>query len=166
MLGTILRDQTILEITMELILWRHAEAAYGPPDLERPLTTHGEKQARTMARWLRSRLPDDTRILVSPALRAQQTARALTASFETIDALAPGADTDAFLQAAGWSPGGPGRVLVVGHQPTLGEVAGRLLGIRGAVAVRKGAIWWLTSRARADSPVVLTACLAPGMVED
>ena len=151
---------------MDLILWRHAEAEYGPPDLQRALTTHGERQAKTMAAWLRPRLPDDTRIVVSPAKRTQQTALALSKRFETLEALAPGATVDAVLAACEWDAGGSGSVLVVGHQPTLGEVAGRLLGMRGAVPVRKGAIWWLTSRSREGSPVVLTACLPPAMLID
>lgn len=151
---------------MDLILWRHAEAEYGTPDLARALTPHGEKQARAMARWLRGRLPDATRILVSPARRAQQTAAALTGDLETLEALAPGASAESVLMACGWAPREPGAVLVVGHQPTLGEVAGQLLGIRGGVPVRKGAIWWLTGRARVGSPVVLTACLSPSLLMD
>ena len=34
---------------MDLILWRHAEAEPGEPDLERALTPKGVKQARRMA---------------------------------------------------------------------------------------------------------------------
>jgi phosphohistidine phosphatase len=149
---------------MDLILWRHADAEYGPPDLQRTLTPLGERQAAAMAAWLRKHLPEHTRVMASPARRTRQTALALSDSFETVESLAPGASTEAVLEACGWSAAAPGSVLVVGHQPTLGEVAARLLGIRGAVAVRKGAIWWLTGRAREGSPVVLTACLPPAMV--
>ncbi len=151
---------------MDLILWRHAEAEYGPPDLQRALTPHGERQARAMAAWLRTHLPEGTRILASPAQRTRQTALALSKRFETVEALAPGASAESVLEACGWSAAASGSVLVVGHQPTLGEVAARLLGMRGAVAVRKGAIWWLTGRAREGSPVVLTACLPPAMLMD
>lgn len=151
---------------MDLVLWRHAEAEYGIPDLARALTPHGEKQARAMARWLREHLPEGTRVLVSPARRTQQTAAALARDFQTVEALAPGADADAVLAACAWMPHEPGAVLVVGHQPTLGEVAGRLLGLRGGVAVRKGAVWWFTGRDRAQSPVVLTACLSPSLLPD
>ena len=59
---------------MDLILWRHAEAEPGEPDLERALTPKGVKQARRMADWLTSQLPDSCRILVSPARRTLQTA--------------------------------------------------------------------------------------------
>ena len=49
---------------MDLILWRHAEAVLereGLPDLDRALTTKGERQAKRMAEWLEARLPADTR---------------------------------------------------------------------------------------------------------
>ena len=40
-------------------------------------------------------------------------------------------------------------VLVVGHQPTLGIVAARLMtGADQAWSVRKGAVWWLGQRDR------------------
>ena len=54
---------------MELILWRHAEAEDGAPDIARELTAKGHKQATKMAEFLRPRLPENTRILVSPARR-------------------------------------------------------------------------------------------------
>jgi phosphohistidine phosphatase len=42
---------------MDLILWRHAEAEEGGPDLERKLTPKGRKQAKRVAAWLLQRLP-------------------------------------------------------------------------------------------------------------
>ena len=55
-----------------------------------------------MAEWLNQRLAHSTRILVSPALRCQQTAQALGRKFKTASALAPGATREALLQAARW----------------------------------------------------------------
>ena len=90
---------------MDLILWRHADArdAEGESveeDLDRPLTPRGEKQARRMAEWLNRFLPDSSRILVSPALRARQTAQALGRKLRIVDALAPGASHNQALAAA------------------------------------------------------------------
>ena len=82
---------------MDLILWRHAEAEPGEPDLGRRLTAKGIKQAERMAIWLDGHLPDTCRILVSPADRAQQTALALKRKFRTVPELAPGASVDAVL---------------------------------------------------------------------
>jgi len=150
---------------MDLILWRHAEAEDGVPDMARALTPRGEKQAAQMARWLREHLPKDTRVLVSPATRAQQTARALTSQFETERAIAPGASFASLLAKTGW-PEAKGAVLVVGHQPTLGEVAAMLIsGHPSDWIIKKGAIMWLTHRIRGeDQQVVLRATLSPELV--
>ena len=147
---------------MDLILWRHADAEAGTPDLSRRLTPKGQKQAARMARWLERQLPDTARILVSPAARAQQTAAALTRKFETVDAVGTGASAAAILTAAGW-PDATDTVLVVGHQPTLGEVAALLLsGEEACWSMRKGAVWWLTSRDRgAGAAVTLRAVIGP-----
>src|SRR5674476_1390644 len=62
---------------MDLILWRHAEAEDGTPDHARELTAKGIKQAGKVAAFLHQHLPQDHRILVSPATRTQQTVAAL-----------------------------------------------------------------------------------------
>ncbi|HZV62627.1 MAG TPA: histidine phosphatase family protein [Methylophilaceae bacterium] len=130
---------------MELLLWRHAEAAATKPDIERALTLEGQKQAVVMASWLRARLPNNTRILVSPARRTQETAAALGMDFSTCQALAPGAEPEAILEAAGW-PNASDNVLVVSHQPALGAAAA--LAITGHPHywnVDIGNVWWLSS---------------------
>jgi phosphohistidine phosphatase len=133
---------------MELLLWRHAEAAAGEPDLARPLTERGRRQAERMARFLAPRLPADLRVIVSPARRAQETARALGRSFETVERIAPGCAVAEILDAAGW-PGSERPVLVVGHQPTLGELAAKLVEARGAGwDLGTGAVCWLRGRSR------------------
>lgn len=150
---------------MDLILWRHAEAQVareGQPDLERALTAKGERQAHRMADWLNQRLAHTTRILVSPALRCQQTAKALGKNFKTLDALGPDQGWESLLQSVRWPDAGE-PVLVVGHQPTLGLVAGRLLsGTPQPWAIKKGAVWWLRDRDREDGvSVVLLAVQSP-----
>src|SRR5712675_1697985 len=133
---------------MDLILWRHAEAEPGEPDLGRRLTAKGIKQAERMASWLEGRLPDTCRILVSPADRAQQTALALKRKFRTVPEIAPGATVASVLAAAGW-PDAREPVLIVGHQPTLGEVAAFVLtGESASWSVRKAGVWWLSHRVR------------------
>ena len=150
---------------MELILWRHADAEDGFPDMGRALTEKGRKQASDMAAWLNRRLPKDARILVSPAVRTQQTAAALKRDFTTLDALAPGASAHAILDAAGWPRAG-GTVLIIGHQPTLGEVAAHLLSnSRDSCSLKKGAVWWLANRKRGGtSETVLKAVMPPELL--
>ena len=150
---------------MDLILWRHAEAfemREVQDDLARALTPKGERQAQRMAEWLNQRLAHSTRILVSPALRCQQTAKALGKKFRTLDELAPGADGEALLKAARWPDAGA-PVLVVGHQPTLGLVAAYVLAdLPQPWAIKKGAVWWLRGRDReGTAQVVLQAVQSP-----
>ena len=150
---------------MDLILWRHAEAEPGEPDLGRRLTAKGIKQAERVGAWLDSHLPDGTRILASPADRAQQTALGLKRKFRTVDEIAPGASVAAVLAATGW-PDAREPVLVVGHQPTLGAVAAFLLsGEEAYWSVKKGAVWWLSNRNRDGSTgVVLRVVIGPDFI--
>lgn len=135
---------------MDLVLWRHADAEYCVPDDARKLTAKGEKQAQQVGRWLASRLPEGTRILVSPAKRAQQTASALGRKFETASAIGTGAPVGSVMAATGW-PNATGTVVVIGHQPTLGRIAAVLLsGTEAGWSVRKGSVWWFSSRLRDD----------------
>ncbi len=152
---------------MDLILWRHAEAEEADgeiSDLDRCLTRRGEKQAKRVARWLLERLPDTRRILVSPSQRTRQTADALGAAYEIEPRIAPGAPARQLLKAAGW-PSRAGTVLLVGHQPSLGEAAGLLLGGEIDLSVRKGAVWWFSGRERPDREVpLLRAVIDPELV--
>jgi phosphohistidine phosphatase len=138
------------ETTMDLLLWRHAEAEEGPIDLQRRLTKRGEKQAKAMAQWLKEHKPKDLRILVSPAVRCQQTAQALDLPFETHRRLGPEACVSDLVAISGW-PGAGGSVMVVGHQPTLGRMASLLLsGQEADWTIKKGAVWWFTNRVRQE----------------
>ena len=139
---------------MDLILWRHAEAKdletgqSDEDDLTRALTPRGEKQAARMAKWLDRQLPDATRVLVSPALRCEQTALALARKYKIKPELAHGFGADELLKAAQW-PDAKTPMLLVGHQPALGQVIAQLLGIQASeCAVRRGAVWWLRTRER------------------
>lgn len=135
---------------MDLILWRHAEAEDSLPDEKRRLTPRGEKQAHDMAKWLRPRLPKKTRILVSPAVRTQQTAHALALPFEVEPKIAVGADVADLIAAANW-PTDTHAVLLVGHQPALGRLAALLLsGAEDDWSVKKGAVWWVSTRKREE----------------
>ena len=133
---------------MDLLLWRHAEAEEGEDDLKRRLTARGEKQVKAMAAWLRAHQPKDLRILVSLAVRTQQTSEALKMPFETHRKLGPDACVSELIAASGW-PDAKGAVLIVGHQPGLGRLASLLLGGQEADwSIKKGALWWISNRVR------------------
>lgn len=147
---------------MDLILWRHADAEDGIPDEARKLTGKGEKQARRVAKWLTDRVPEDTQVLVSPARRAQQTAKAFSSDFETCPEAGTGTMPTTLLKAAGWPDRG-GTTIVVGHQPVVGQTIALLLtGEASDWAFRKGAVWWLSSRGRGD--VAVRAVISPDLL--
>ncbi len=136
---------------MDLIFWRHAEAFEpldGQDDLSRTLTPKGEKQALRMSQWLDRQLPEGVRIISSPAVRCEQTVKPLGRKVKYKSEILPNASLDDLLVASGW-PDSKMSVLIVGHQPVLGQAIAYLLGLpNGECSVRKGAVWWLRSRVR------------------
>jgi phosphohistidine phosphatase len=150
---------------VDLILWRHAEAADGIPDHARELTSKGMKQAEKMAVFLHRHLPPEVRILVSPTTRTQQTVATLTKHFTLAPTIAPGASALDVLQAARWPDAG-GTVLVVGHQPTLGEAAAQLLSCNHeSLSIKKGALWWFNHREREGSTqITLRLVITPELL--
>lgn len=154
---------------MDLILWRHAEAEDGivdetqtELDLSRSLTQRGEKQALRMAAWLDRQLPEGARIWVSPARRCEQTALALGRKYKVRAELLPGASAEQLLGLVQW-PSHKYPVLVIGHQPVLGQTIAQLLGLKESdCAVKKGALWWLRHREReGQSQTVIVTVQSP-----
>jgi phosphohistidine phosphatase len=144
---------------MDLIIWRHADAEDGSPDLERRLTSKGRKQAERVADWLRRRLPGDYELVSSPAARAKETAEALGKP-RIDDALAPGASASAIVKAAGW-PHGSKTVVIVGHQPDLGRALAHLVAAKQTEwPLQKGALWWLES----GEPALVKAAISPDLL--
>jgi len=142
-------------MSMDLILWRHAEAedleeteeGCGA-DLSRRLTPKGERQALRMAAWLDRQLPEGVRVFCSPAVRTEQTVIALGRKYKARDELRPDGSVDELLQLVQW-PEARQPTLIVGHQPTLGRTVARLLDWREEdCSIRKGAVWWLRQRER------------------
>lgn len=152
---------------MDLILWRHAQAEAGEPDLGRALTPYGRKQATRIGAWLDRTLPEGCRVLSSPAARCVQTAEALGRKFKILPELGITATPEIVLQAAGW-PDSRNPVLVVGHQPWLGQLAALLLtGEQQDWTVKKSNAWWITGREREGAKeIYLRAVLAPEFFND
>ena len=139
---------------VDLILWRHAEAqeqSEEGDDLSRALTRKGQRHALRMASWLDQHIPGSTRVLVSPARRATETAHALGRNFKCRNELRPLASPEEALSLLKWdSVSGPqvkGPVLLVGHRNSLAPLAALLLGLDlEGVVLRKAAVWWLRGR--------------------
>ena len=136
---------------MDLVIWRHAEAVdwqEGCNDLDRALTARGYKQAIRMAEWLDRQLPESTRIFSSPARRCEDTICRLDRKYKIHKDLLPKSKADDILSSIQW-PMAKGTVLLVGHQPMIGQIVAQSLGLKdSACAVRKGSVWWLRSRER------------------
>jgi phosphohistidine phosphatase len=153
---------------MDMILWRHADAQdeeAGGDDLKRPLTGRGEKQSARIAAWLDRQVPEGARILCSPARRCEQTVQALSRKYKIRQELAPECTAADLLKVAQW-PSAKQAVLLVGHQPALGETIAQLLQFRHATCpVRKGAVWWLRTRERdGHQQTVLIAVQSPDVL--
>lgn len=154
-----IRNKT--EFTAELLLWRHADAEDGAPDSARALSKKGLKQAKQVAQWLKPRLPAECAIMASPAKRAQQTAAALELPYTIEKRIGTNANVTDIIAASNW-PRRRSTVLVVGHQPALGQVAAQLL--TGSLAdwtIKKGALWWFSNR---EGEIILRAVVAPDLL--
>ncbi|MCC2957366.1 histidine phosphatase family protein [Massilia sp. IC2-477] len=145
---------------MDLILWRHAEAEPHVEegdvagDLRRALTPKGKRHAARVGAWLHRQLPDDVRVLCSPAKRCVQTVEALGRNYKLLDALAPDSNAEAILDAASW-PEHRQPALIVGHQPLLGHVASLVLcGGKQDWRIRKAGVFWITRKGSDGLPYV------------
>lgn len=136
-----------------LILWRHAEAeaeSASGKDSDRVLTRRGRKDAARMAKWLNRYLPAETVVFSSPARRCLETAAALhdlnpldikVAEFLSIDSSVERIAKEVTTADSSKT------ILIVGHQPNLGLLIAKLLGMpQSACVVKKGSVWWLRQR--------------------
>ena len=159
---------------INLFLWRHAEAEDTWPDLERPLTPRGQRDAARVAKTLAKQLDANSRVVISPATRTRETAAPLVARaslhLEIDRRLAPGAAVgdvlDALEAAIASCNGDSPSLVMVGHQPWVGQVARHLLtGHDGDWSVKKAAAWWLVRRARdGNTEWTLRSVLDPDLV--
>ncbi|MFC0252849.1 SixA phosphatase family protein [Massilia consociata] len=140
---------------MDLILWRHAEAETpepGAPDLTRALTAKGKRHAGRVGAWLHRQLPDDVRVLSSPATRCVQTVEALGRNYKRLDALGTDSSAEAILDACGW-PEHRQPALIVGHQPLLGQVVSLVLcGGKQDWRIRKAGVFWISTKGSEGLP--------------
>jgi phosphohistidine phosphatase len=161
--------------TYELCLMRHGIAVMratgaGLQDARRPLTPEGRARMKEIARALGPAGFAPDWIVTSPLLRAVETAEVvakalgLDAPPDVCDSLAPGGAPEALLAFLARQPERK-KVLVVGHEPDLGEIASRMIGAgrHANLAFKKGGCclitfdqfppkapgrlsWWLTPR--------------------
>lgn len=139
---------------MDLLLWRHADALDAAPDISRGLSRRGHEQARKIGAWLSAHVPANLLAVVSPSVRTRETFACLKADDCEVSHYLPlyeGAKVEDILDYIGW-PDATRPVLVVGHQPLLGDIAATILtpGVFPG-AFRKGNLVWVRSSSSRDS---------------
>ncbi|NMC00034.1 MAG: histidine phosphatase family protein [Thermoanaerobaculaceae bacterium] len=125
---------------MELILVRHAEAEDGVNDFSRKLTPKGRKEAEKIAKFIKKKIKD-FKVYSSPLVRAKETASFFLKEIEILDELEPDSTPESFLREI--SKFGEDETLIcVGHQPLIGAIAGKILGLNYSLKTKKAGIWW------------------------
>ncbi len=168
-------DQNDSPAPYEFYIMRHGVAvtrgtAAFSDDSKRPLTPQGKKKMQGIARGLRRLGFDPDWIVTSPLVRAVETAEIVAESLQTktpldfCDALRPGGSPESLIAFLA-KRANRKRVLVVGHEPDLSQMAARLIGssCHANLALKKGGcclitftefppkspgelVWWLTPR--------------------
>jgi phosphohistidine phosphatase len=127
---------------MEIWLLRHAAAedrAQSGRDADRTLTEDGHRRAREVARGLAELETGIERILTSPFARARQTAEPVARALKLAEqlretqALEPDADPEEILQEVREEK--VETILLVGHEPHLGALLGRLVAGRPGLEI-------------------------------
>jgi phosphohistidine phosphatase len=138
---------------VELLLFRHGiaeERGGAVPDAARALTAEGRERTEAVLRVLASRRLAADRLIASPLRRTRETAElavaaGLAPALELAEGLAPGGDClvalPPWLEALPAAEGRRPRLLLVGHEPDLSDLAARLLGAPpGRLALRKAGL--------------------------
>lgn len=114
-----------------LLLVRHAKSCWKDSrlaDIDRPLNKRGQRDAPEMGRRLRARSLVPERIVSSPAVRALTTARTIAEATGydddvVIDDELYGAFPADVLDTVSYLPGDVHIAMVVGHNPTMTDLA-------------------------------------------
>jgi phosphohistidine phosphatase len=121
--------------TRILILLRHAKSDWSgdETDLDRPLAKRGRRQAPEAGRWLADHMGGIDLAVVSPATRARQTWDLVSAELSTapptrFEDRAYAASASALLDIVRTLPDDATRVVLVGHNPGLEDLASTLTG--------------------------------------
>jgi phosphohistidine phosphatase len=132
---------------IELYLIRHGLAEERgdawPDDSKRPLSTKGVARLRRTLAALSTLGVTFDQVLTSPFVRTRQTAEILAqagkAPIVSTSALAPGGTAAHTIEELG-RYGTRKRIALIGHEPDIGELAARLLGVRAPLEFKKGGI--------------------------
>jgi phosphohistidine phosphatase len=123
-----------------LVLMRHAKSAYpdNVGDHDRPLAARGIREAGWAGEWLRDNVPEIDQVLCSSAVRTRETLRltAVAAPVSYLDRLY-GASPGVMIAEINAVPDTVATLLVLGHEPTVSQVA---LGLAGRTESNPAAV--------------------------
>lgn len=157
-------------MTLSLYLLRHAKSAWDDAaldDYDRPLAARGRSAAAAMGRWMAQEGLTPHLVLCSTAARAQQTAllafeHAGWPSIQYIRMLYL-ASAGGMLDALRAAPVAQRRVMMIGHNPGMEALAGRLAGAGDAELRQRMAEKFPTAAfAQIDFPVERWDVIAEG----
>ena len=121
-----------------LMLLRHAKSSWadtGQADLDRPLNERGKRSAVAMGRYMASNGLVPQLVLCSPARRARETWGFVAGELKAFPAVLVAAeiydfgDGKALMECLRHKAGAAQSVLLVGHNPSIGELAQKLIGM-------------------------------------
>jgi phosphohistidine phosphatase len=141
----------------QLLLLRHAhaeETRSGLADIDRALSPRGRAEALDAARSIGGAGLQCEAVLVSPAVRARETATIVAAELDLVVGLSfePAlylGNPDALLAPLRRCPSGLKTLLMVGHNPGLSELAQRFNGAAPAIELRTAGLCAITFAAEA-----------------
>jgi len=110
-----------------LVLVRHAQAGDAASDRDRPLTARGQQQADAAGHGLARIGIRPDRVVVSPALRTRQTWERVGAALESapepeVEERIYDNTVDGLLEVVRESDEDAGTLVVVGHNPAIGQL--------------------------------------------
>jgi phosphohistidine phosphatase len=114
-----------------LIVLRHAKAVagFGTADIDRPLNDRGRRDATATGDWLRANDLVPGHVLCSTAARTRETLDRLALDAEvSFEPDIYGNDPDRLLTLVTEAPEGTGRLLLVGHNPSVHQLVDDLAG--------------------------------------
>lgn len=127
--------------TKRVLLLRHAKSSWDDPalaDHDRPLAPRGRKAAKLIGAHLRHEQISITLVLCSSARRARETLELVAPSGEVrIESELYGASADQLLERLRHVPDEADAVLLIGHNPSIQDLAVDLSADGGELARRK-----------------------------
>lgn len=126
---------------MDLILVRHAEAEEGTIDFSRRLTSKGRKDCQIISKFLLNNISHNFKVYSSPLVRAKETASFFKQEIKIVDQLEPNSTPESFFRAIS-DVDDQQTVICVGHQPLIGAIAGKILGLNYSLKTKKCGLWW------------------------